>query len=727
MLRARSSTRALAAFAVVLCCGCRLDTGRGTDLLARLDEAAVRTDAADLDFLGPRWSWHQNGWLAPGEGGTEAVYWMRKRDASVDVDFFSTATKDLALVVRCHPRLAPGLPVAVSLNGAPVGGFTAVPESARVDLVLPEHSQRPGRNELTFTVPRRYEPREGEAERRPLAIAIRRLSIRPRGRPEAAVPRVARGGELRIPPSASVGFPCRGAEASALRLTVSEGAGQPARVDVELAADDRRASLARLDVPGRGRQHRQVRIPPGFGPFVEIRLANAGPGTVRVRELTLEAPEQSERRARKGRAALPGRPNVVVFLVDTLRADDLGAYGAVAPTSPAFDGFARHGLLFKNAVAQSAWTRPTVASLFTGLHPGTHGVQESTATLAAEVTTLAESLRARGYLTLGLVANGVVSPDRGFAQGFSAWNAGAGAGLHGASSDVLVRKALEAVDGAREPYFLYVHTLDPHDPYEPSDADWEAFRDGGYRGQSDPRRLIEKGRLDEPELAFLRSKYRGEIRHNDRAFGALVDGLASRGLDRTIVVFTSDHGEEFLDHGGLLHRQTLYDEILHVPFAVHLPGGQGAGRVIDAPFRQVDLFPTLANLVGADVPREVEGADRSSDWIAGGPAAAEPEPMAELVDAGLKKYAVRSGDLELIVNADARGYWRADREVELYDTREDPGERRNLVDERPIAARYLRNQLGRLRAQQEAHRRAGAHRELSSEEREHLRALGYLQ
>src|SRR4029453_11958035 len=118
---------------------------------------------------------------------------------------------------------------------------TAAPESARVDLVLPERSQRPGRNELTFTVPRRYEPAEGAADRRPLAIAIRRLSIRPRDRPEAPVPRIARGGELRIPPGASVGFAYRGTDAEALRIAVSESAGQPARPDVALAPAARRA------------------------------------------------------------------------------------------------------------------------------------------------------------------------------------------------------------------------------------------------------------------------------------------------------------------------------------------------------------------------------------------------------------------------------------------------------------------------------------------------------
>jgi arylsulfatase A-like enzyme len=237
-----------------------------------------------------------------------------------------------------------------------------------------------------------------------------------------------------------------------------------------------------------------------------------------------------------------------------------------------------------------------------------------------------------------------------------------------------------------------------------------------------------KGRLEEDELGYLRSKYRGEIRHNDSAFGALLSGLRSRGaLDRSIVIFTSDHGEEFFDHGGLLHRRTLYDEILRVPFAVRLPGGQGAGRLIGAPFRQVDLFPTLASLVGAEAPKEVEGTDHSRAWVSAGLPSPVSEPMAQLVDEGLRKFALRSGDLKLIVNADARGYWRTDQEIELYDLRTDPGERTNLFYDRPVAAHYLRTRLARLQVEQERRRRSGSHQPLSSEEREQLRALGYVQ
>jgi arylsulfatase A-like enzyme len=288
--------------------------------------------------------------------------------------------------------------------------------------------------------------------------------------------------------------------------------------------------------------------------------------------------------------------------------------------------------------------------------------------------------------------------------------------------------ALQWLDRAPEPFFLYVHTLDPHDPYEPEDEDWQPFRPEGYRGDTDPRRLVKKRKLDDEELRYLRSKYRAEVRQNDRAFGTLVDALRSRGLlDRSVVVFTSDHGEEFLEHGGLLHRATLYEEILRVPLAARLPNGEGGGRVSGKPFRQVDLFPTLAALLGAELPAGVEGADHSSAWRS--PAAPVPpsEPTARILDKELRKFSVRSDELKLIVNADPRGYWRTHREVELYDVRADPGEQRNLVDERPIAVRYLQTRLELPPPGDEQHPRSGASQPLTAAEREHLRALGYVE
>jgi arylsulfatase A-like enzyme len=710
--------------ALVLSFGCRGAPEQGVDLLARLDEATVRTDSLDLEFLVPRWNWHQNGWLEPGQNGRDPAYWIRKHDATVEVPFFSTGAKDLVLKVRCHPKLAPGLRVSVALNDSPLGTFDAGPELSEVRLQLPGRAQRPDVNRLSFSVPRRYEPKPGDDHEFPMAVAVQTLEIHPSGEAPPPVPTVVRGGNIRIPPSASVAFAWRRVNPSSVRLDVAADADQSARLEVELASDERRVSLASLKLPAGGRRQRDLPLPDGIGPFVEIRLANLGPGTIQVGALRVRSPEPAKN---PPGASLAGRPNVILYLVDTLRADDLGAYGSGLPTSPEFDRFAAEGLLFEDTMAQSSWTRPNVASLFTGLHAGTHAVETSVATLASDVTTLAEWLRDRGYATAALVANALVSPDRGFAQGFTTWNPG-GRVLHGTPSDVLTRKALEWVETVPEPFFLYVHTLDPHDPYEPGDPDWQHFRAEGYRGERDPRRLVKKRKLEDDELGYLRSKYRGEIRQNDRAFGDLLAGLRSRGiLDRSIAIFTSDHGEEFLEHDGLLHRTTLYDEIIHVPLAVRLPAGQPSGRVMEAPFRQVDLFPTLASLLGAKAPEAVEGTDHSRAWLMADVASPVPEPMAQILDGDIRKFAIRSGDLKLIVNNDTRGYWRTPREIELYDVRSDPGETRNLVDDRPIAARYLRNLLGRMQAEQGKRRRSGSEQPLSAEEREHLRALGYLQ
>ena len=273
--------------------------------------------------------------------------------------------------------------------------------------------------------------------------------------------------------------------------------------------------------------------------------------------------------------------------------------------------------------------------------------------------------------------------------------------------------------------------MDPHDPYAPPESDWEPFRVKGYAGVRDTRKLLSKTALSEEELRYLRSRYRGEIRQNDRAFGALVAGLRSRRLlESSVVIFTSDHGEEFLDHAGLMHRRTLYQEVLRVPFAVRLPGGRNAGQVIDHPFRQIDLLPTLAGLVGAPAPEGVEGVDLSGVWLGRNVSPEHPEPMAQVLFKELRKYSIRSGDFKLIVNDDLRPYWRAGTALELYDVRNDPGERFNLVDQRPITARYLEVRLNRMRAEQEAKRsrwEKDSQRPLSTAEIEKLRALGYVE
>ena len=414
------------------------------------------------------------------------------------------------------------------------------------------------------------------------------------------------------------------------------------------------------------------------------------------------------------------QPNIIVFIADALRADALGLYGQEAATSPHLDTFAREAKRFDEVWAQSSWTRPSIASLMTGLQPDTHGVDAVNAVLAPELVTLSEVLSTAGFRTGAFVANHVVSARFGFNQGFDEWDES----LYGTSPTNTVARALEWVGDAPEPFFLYVHTLDPHGPYEPSPEHWEQLRPaGGYAGRTNIKELVKDKGLAGAELDYLRSAYHAEVRGVDAAFGQLVEGLGQDVLDRSVVVFTADYGEEFRDHGDGGHGHTLYEEVVRVPLVIRPPNGLNGGSSTSATVQHVDLLPTLAGLAGAP-NLKTQGRDLSG-WLSGGSAPEGGRLASRLRFSGYNKSAIREGSMKLIVNNDRFG-----REVvrtELYDLANDPKEERNLAEERPIAARHLRNELELLREQLQARgASAGATVELNEEDRERLRALGYL-
>jgi arylsulfatase A-like enzyme len=424
-------------------------------------------------------------------------------------------------------------------------------------------------------------------------------------------------------------------------------------------------------------------------------------------------------------ARLVGRPSVIVFLTDTLRADRLGAYGYAGPTSPAFDAFARESIVFEDAWAHAPWTRPTVASIFTGLHPSTHGAGGFNNSLGEGFATMAELFKQGGYRTGAVVANHVVGSRFGFAQGFDVWNDGEKK-LYGFSAREAVERALHFVDAGPQPFFLYVHTLEPHVPYEPSDESWEPFRlPGAVRTPSLP--LLMKKKTPR-SLDYLHTLYLGEIRDNDQAFGKLIEGLRARGrLADTLVSFVADHGEEFGDHGG--HGHTLYREVIRIPLAVRLPGGARGGFREKKVVSQIDLLPTLLSLSGLAAPQVHEGRDLSALWL-GRSVPDEPELVSETRFGKAEKSALRVGSLKLIVNEDTRTYGDLGGPVELYDLAADPAEKHDLAGSDPIAVQYLTNRLFELRsAQRRAAKtlRGGAKVELSEEDKEQLRALGYVE
>lgn len=393
----------------------------------------------------------------------------------------------------------------------------------------------------------------------------------------------------------------------------------------------------------------------------------------------------------------PKQPSVLWIVVDTLRADRLGAYGYSRPTSPQFDALAKRSLLFENMISQSSWTLPATASLLTGLYPLTHGVLSERLTyLDDSRETVAEVARQHGITTAAFVSNLLVTRQSNFDQGFETFQS-----LSWANARKLNRRFLDWLDNHEaDRFFAYVHHIDPHDPYAAPGQFRDAFvtPDNPYAGLSD-KETIERvaaasgGRPDfsSPQardaLRRIEDLYDSEVAYWDRCLGQLLEALEARGrLDSTVVIITADHGEEFLEHDMYQHGQQLYQETIRVPLLVHVPGGSPA-RIVD-PVQSVDLKPTILELLGLPLSDLAHGRSVLSN-----PAPREVYSSTELgrePDATgflLKQCVFAEGWKLISVPAMDR--------VELYRLAEDPGETLNRVHEEPDKRRALLEKLHR--------------------------------
>ncbi len=443
---------------------------------------------------------------------------------------------------------------------------------------------------------------------------------------------------------------------------------------------------------------------------------------------------------RAEQAAWPGRPNVILISLDTVRADHLGCYGYEHDTTPALDAFARQAVRFERAYTPQPWTLTAHMSLLTGLTPSVHGVLEETA-LPRAIPTLAEAFSAAGYLTAAVLDPVVWLDARyGFARGFDVFQRPYGSAER---KNAYVTRLLDDLGGG--PFFLFLHYYDAHSdkdrlPYDADRQDHERFAswyegdfsgcDGQARCASDLLKAVNAGQTSLPAdvVAYVRSLYDAGLRSLDRQLGHLFDDLERRGLlADSIVIVTSDHGEAFLEHGRVLHGD-LYEHTARVPLIVRTPDTQGGGAV-DELASLVDVAPTLAALcVDVEMP---PGQGRSFAHALGGeraPSSGEPREYV-LLDQGRDTYGVHTGAFKLIRSGEGE---------ELYDLRADPGERRNLVSEQDTSADVIRlRQLGELAAGQSRRLRdefelgdpgqGGADAPLDPAEREVLRQLGYFE
>jgi arylsulfatase A-like enzyme len=428
-----------------------------------------------------------------------------------------------------------------------------------------------------------------------------------------------------------------------------------------------------------------------------IPMQCTGPGTlvlevipprrtpVAARQAIVAVAEPRLRRPAEQRPA-----NVLVYLIDTLRADHVSAYGYSRPTTPAIDALARDGVLFARAYSQAPWTRPSVATLFSGLLYSFHGAGKTTG-LAPELTTLTEHLRDGGLLSAAFVTNAQIH-GRGlnFEQGFTDFFAVEETLGASRASQVnqLVLPWLE--HHHRQPFFLYVHTIDPHSKYDPPPHTAGRFRKP-YNGKLTPAettsRMLRDLQLDEADVQFLIDLYDEEILANDRAFGRLVQALKEHGVyEDTLIVVLSDHGEEFRDHGRFGHGGRLWEELLHVPLVIKLPGSdRPRGVRVEERVRILDVFPTVAAALGRPLAEgRVQGLDLTPLWARPGEVTldiiAEEQPD--------QRTFIR-GDLKVIQKELKDG----PEIIQFYDLGQDPSEQQNLFDQQAEQARVALQQM----------------------------------
>ncbi len=376
----------------------------------------------------------------------------------------------------------------------------------------------------------------------------------------------------------------------------------------------------------------------------------------------------------------PARPNVILISIDTLRADHVG----VRNLTPSLDALAKTAMRFTSAWSHAPLTLPAHASILTGLLPTTHGVRDNAGFELRGGSTLAERFKKAGYATGGFVSSTVMRRETGMARGFDTFDDQMPAkGLERPGSATVDLALKFAAANRATPFFLFVHLYDPHTPYA-------APPDFAARGESD---------------------YDREVAAADAAVGVLLDGLRALGIGSPAIVVTADHGEGLGDHGEAEHGLLLYAEALRVPLLVARPDGAGAGRVISATVRHVDIASTLLNLAGLNSD-DTNGAPLVPD-LPGGSRVAYSETWYPRLHFGWS---------ELASAAEGRWHYIAGPKPELYDLEADPEEVSDINADpaRPGAA------MARYVATLREGARSSSAGPISGETEERLRSLGYL-
>jgi len=425
------------------------------------------------------------------------------------------------------------------------------------------------------------------------------------------------------------------------------------------------------------------------------------------------------------KSKLPRYENILLIIVETLRAKHLSCYGYDRNTSPNIDSLARDGVLFKRNFSQSPWTLPSISSIFTSLYSSVHGAVVHGDILSDKYFTLAEALRSKGFKTQGFISGHFARKKYGLAQGFDEYNEKNVLGQDSVSSGKLTNDAIKWIGNNKDnKFFLFLQYYDPHYNYTYN----EEFSFYKEKTQNIYNCIpIEKIRklapiLSEEDKKTLLGYYDSEISVVDDNLGKLFNYLKQNNLyDSTVIVFTADHGEEFGEKGYYGHTFSVANSVLHIPLIFHVPGNKHKGRIVENVVSSIDIYPTILDLLDMEIPQQIQGYSLMEYIVRVGSKYPVKESFAELFLKN-KQVSLQTKKWKVVHQRLSNGQL----EEHLYDIENDPYELRDVSNkynaEKDKYSKLLIEKQKKIDINKDLHQK----RTLSDSEIEHIKSLGYM-
>lgn len=392
----------------------------------------------------------------------------------------------------------------------------------------------------------------------------------------------------------------------------------------------------------------------------------------------------------------PGKraKNLVYVVMDTTRADSFASVNKDTDVAtPEYDALASKSTTFQNAYNNENWTKPSVTTMWSGLYPGTHNARQATSKVDKGIRFLPEALEEAGFTTGAFIANAVVSDTFGFNRGWTHFQNDSDHNLNGNGSKIYPNASKWMEKHKDERFFLYVQSVDPHTTYKVPSEYTKQYYSGSYRGtigdsfDREEQMVVDNGKLkiNDDDLAWIWALYKGEVSYQDHYLGGLLAKIEELGLSEdTLIVVTNDHGEEIRDHGAMGHGWPLYEEQIRAPLLMSYPPIFNAGANQKEIVEHVDLAPSILDALGVSPMKDTDGVSFLPLLEDGIGKRQHPFYTVAWSRKGLRS--VRVGDWKLIVGKSSG--W-----MKLYNLKDDPGEKNNLLTKNPDQSALLSGRL----------------------------------